>query len=357
MGPHRPPKTPRGAKRSAELAWAPATLAAMSGAMIGRLFLLGVGLLFAAACASTPPPPEKTEPVAAPPKAPRVRPSRLPGRGQTRPGQAELDAALAAAGRGELESAVQQSEAAIAANPRLEQAYLLIGTSCALQGNDACEASAYGRGLEVLPASLPLQREMGFFLLRQGKVSEGVTRLESARASTPTPPPELIADLAVAYKIAGDLEKAHETADAAVEASATCVPCYLAQGEVAFAEKDFAAAEAAYASAAEQDPSNVEARRGQAKAAFLAGDVARSAELYASLAEQAPGDVRVRVQTGQVMMAAKRPRDAVVHLRAALELLPGEPKLLELLAAAQEAAGDKAGARATRAEAAKDGTP
>lgn len=335
--------------------------------MMSRLIVVTVVLLGAggAACATTASS-ETAEPTAASPAAsktaetvapsPRKPPLRrrsvLPGRGQARPGQAQLDAALAAAASGDLDGAVEGSEAAIQANPRLEQAYLLLGSSCALQGNDACEASAYQRGLEQLPESLPLQRELGVFLLRQGEVAEGLSRLESARASTPAPPPELIADLAVAYKMAGDLERARSTANTAVEASAKCTQCYMAQGEIAFAEKDFAAAEAAFARAVGLDPTSVEARRSQAKAAFLAGDVPRAAELYTDLAGRTPEDVRVQVQAGQVLMAAERAPEAVARFRAAVALYPKEPKLLELLARAQEAAGDTKGAKATRAAAA-----
>lgn len=306
-------------------------------------------LVFAAACAASPTPPPATADKApsAEPKPKLRRPNVLAGRGGAVPGQAQLDAALAAARGGKLDEVVPLTEAALEANPRLEQAYLLLGSTCALQGNDACEASAYERGLEVLPTSVALQREQGFFLLRQGKIEEGVARLEAARAAAP-PAPELLADLAVAYKMAGRMSQARDTAAEAVAADARCVACYLAQGDVALFEKDFAGAEAAFASAVRNDPQNIEARRSRARAAYMGGEVDRAADLFMDLAGRAPEDVRVQVQAGQVLMVAKRPKAARDCFQAATKLLPDEPQLLEMLAQAQTASGDRAAAMATR---------
>lgn len=317
------------------------------------LTLAALPALGTASCKSTPAP--ESNGAAQPAERPRVpRRSRLPGPGGrgAGPGQAELAAAIEAAKAGNLEATVDRSRAAAAANPRLEQAWLLLGSACSMLGNDPCEAAAYRDGLEAIPSSVALQRELGFYLLRQGNVPEGVRRLEQARDSSDPVPASLLADLAVAYKMAGRLEEARATATAAIAADDRCVECRLALGEVAFAEKDFAGAEAAFAAAVERAPDNVEARRSQAKAAYLGGDVDRAAELYARLAERAPDDVRVQVQAGQVLLEAGRAQEAVARLEAATGLVPDQPKLLELLAAAQEAAGDPKAAAATRARAA-----
>ena len=305
------------------------------------------------ACSSGPKPSETSERSAAAPAA-RVRRSSPIGRpgASSAPGEAQLDRARAAAKAGQLDQVVTAARAAIAEDPRLEQAYLLLGSTCALQGNDPCEAAAYRDGLAAIPTSVPLQREMGFYLLRQGNVDEGIRRLESAREATRTPSPSLLADLAVAYKMKGDLQKARATAETAIEADGTCVECYLARGEVAFAERDFGAAERAFEAAVQKAPDNVEARRSRAKAVYLGGDVERAADLYLALAERAPDDVRVQVQAGQVALEAKRAEAAVRRFEAAATLLPNEAQLLELLAQAQDAASDPEAAQATRARAA-----
>lgn len=311
--------------------------------------LLAAPLLVAAGCKSSPEPKEAA-PEQSDVRTPRR--SRLPGPGGRRaaqgPGQVELAEAMAAAKAGKLDITVDRSRAATAANPRLEQAWLLLGSACSMMGNDPCEAAAYRGGLEAIPTSVALQREMGFYLLRQGNVAEGVKRLEKARASSQPVDPTLLADLAVAYKMAGRLPEARKTAEAAIAADGACVQCRLAMGEIAFAEKDFAAAEAAFAAAVQKAPDNVEARRSQAKAVYLGGDVARAARLYVDLAKRAPDDVRVQVQAGQVLMEAGQPDEAVARFAAASKLYPDEPKLLEMLAGAQEAAGDEAGAALTR---------
>lgn len=315
---------------------------------------LAVGLVCIVGCAGS----SSSEPAPAadgPPKtATRARPKpRLPGRGGPRvaaPGTTELELAVAAAKAGELDVAIQKSRDAIAKNPRLERAHLLLGSSCSMVGNDACEAAAYEAGLEAIPTSVALQREMGFLLLRQGQVDEGVRRLEAARNAKTPVEPELLADLAFAYKMAGRLEDARRTVDAATAAAPNCVACLLASGEVALAERDFGGAEAAFAAAVQKDPANADARRSEAKAVFLAGDTERAADLYLDLAKKAPEDLRLQVQAGQVLMKAKRNKEAVTRLQAAAELLPDEPKLLSLLADAQAAAGMTAAAKKTRAQ-------
>jgi tetratricopeptide (TPR) repeat protein len=316
-----------------------------AGLLVSLLLAASLG----AGCRSAPATPDASERAAPPPRR-----SRLPGRGAraAAPGQAELEAALAAARAGDLGTARAKSEAAIEKNPRIEQAYLLLGSTCAMQGNDACEAAAYERGLATLPKSVALQREMGFLRLRRGEIEAGIRQLEAARDASAEVDPGLLADLAVAYEMAGDLDRARATASAAVEADPGCVSCHLAAGEIALAGERFSDAEAAFARAVQKAPRNVEARRSRAKAVFLSGDLPRAVELYLDLARRAPEDVRVRVQTAQVLMRAKRPADAVPHLRAASELLPEEARLLDLLAEAEAEAGLESAAEATRARAA-----
>lgn len=318
--------------------------------------LVGVALLSAHCASSAPPsatsPSSRKASASASASTGVPPPSRLSGRGPTKPpGQKALDAALAAARAGDLTTAVAQSRAALEHDPKLERAYLLLGSACALQENDACEAQAYRAGLEALPESSALHQEMGFFLLRQGRTEQAIRRLEQARAMSSPPSPDLLADLAFAYKMRGDLNLARTTAEAAIASDEGCLKCRMAMGEIALADKDFKAAEAAFAAAVNIDEKNLEARRSRAKSAFLAGDVQRAADLYLDLAARSPDDVRVRVQTGQVLLQAKRPAEAVEELQAADRLLPNQPGLLKLLARAQAEAGDAQAARSSRRKA------
>ncbi len=300
--------------------------------------------LFVAGCASASPPAEKkpTWPSGKEPPSP-------PRRG----GQAPLDEALSAARAGNLELAIAKSREAIEAAPQLEQAYLLLGSSCAMLQDEGCEREAYASGLSAVPKSAALQREMGFLLLRDGDVADGVAALEAARSAKSPPPAEWLADLAIAYKMAERFEDAEATAALAVSADPKCLPCLLAQGTIRAAASDFPGAEAAFAAGIELAPDNLEARRSLAKAVLQGGDVNRAADLFLDIARRAPEDVRARLQAGQVLLKAGRPKDAVVELGAASDLLPEEPRVLELLADAQKKAGQPAAAKATRAKAAK----
>lgn len=307
----------------------------------GGLFAIPCGLILLTACSGSTPSEEKVVSQATPPR-------RAPN---SPPGEAELQAAKTAASEGKLSAAIALSRSAIEANPRLEQAYLLLGSSCSIEGNDVCEQAAYQDGLDALPASALLQREMAFFQLRKGQIQEGVRGLEKARSMSNPVKADLLADLAIAYKMAGNIEGANKTIAESIKLDPNCLPCYMAQGEIAASQKDYAAAQEAYQSAIDKAPDSVEARRSLAKTVYLSGDVDRAATLYLRLAESADQDVRVQVQAGQVLMAAKRPGEAVARFEAAQKLVPPNPKLYEMLAKAYDAAGDKTKATAVRAEA------
>ena len=313
------------------------------------------GLVFQmAACTSTPRPEGSSPTPPQPrPEGSRSTPPRPPSAGTTaRSASLELERALAAARSGDLETTIRASRAALEQDPRLEKAYLLLGSACALREDEACEAETYERGIEALPRSTALRRELGFFLLRQGRSEEAVAHLEKAREAETAANPELLADLAVAYTLAGRLPEAQKTAQEAVRLAPACVACHLATGEVALARRAYREAEQAFEAAAEHDPDNIEALRSRARAAFLSGDVDRAAALFSELSEKAPDHPRVQVQAAQVLMKAERPEQAVVCLRSAARLLPEEPRVLLLLAQAQEAAGDSAAAEVTRTRAA-----
>src|SRR5687768_15609484 len=126
--------------------------------------LLSLTLL--AACAS-----QKSSPSEPPPP-------RTQADSDEPPGQAELEAAMAAARKEDLDAAIERSKAAIDKNPQLENAYLLYGSSCGLKEDLACESDAYRQGLQALPNSASLKKAMALVHLQKNEMEQAIGMLE-----------------------------------------------------------------------------------------------------------------------------------------------------------------------------------
>ena len=312
-----------------------------------RLLILSSAalLLCSAACASggSKPPANAAKP------APKPRPPRRIGVGPgQRPGQAELESAIKAAKGGDLDLAIKRSNDAIEKNPNLEHAYLLLGSSCAMKQDLDCERAAYERGLEALPRSAALKRELGLWYLQQGDIPKAVTNYEAAHELSGGKDAGTMADLAYAYVYAGRLDEAETLAARAVKLDGKCFTCAMSLGQARLTKRDFAGAVEAYESARTLEPKSSDAQHSLAKAYFLAGKHDEAARLYEDLIRARPDDYRLRVQTAQVAMARKRYREAVEHLQVVAEANPKQKPLLELLLQAQTKAKDRKGAAATK---------
>ena len=311
---------------------------------VQRLALCSVALSLAACAGSAPPPAE-------PPPPTTARPPRRPGFGPgAKPGQAELEAAIAAAKANDLDLTIQRAHAAIEKNPNLEHAYLLLGSACGMKDDLAGERAAYERGLEALPRSAPLRKELGLLHLQQGEIDPAVKRYEEANELTGGQAPEYMADLGYAYVFAGRLKEAVDLSARALALDPRCFTCAMTLGQAKLTSRDFPGAVSAYSAARDLDPGSVDAQLGLAKAHFLAGQLGPASELYEALVKAAPEDGRLLVQAAQVALAAGRPKDAVRHLEAVAAANPKERPLLELLLEAQTKAKDHKGAAATRAK-------
>ena len=121
----------------------------------------------------------------------------------------------------------------------------------------------------------------------------------------------------------------------------------MAAGQIALSRTTFADAVRAYATARSLRPTDPDARRSEAKARFLNNDLDQAAALYETLIRELPDDRRLRIQAAQVAMKRGRYPDAVRHLSVVAQAHPDQKKLLELLAEAQQKAGDSKGAKAT----------
>lgn len=311
------------------------------GAALKKLSTLLPVLLLS--CASSPTQPsEAAEPAPAP--AGPVSPAAQ------RAAQADLQRAIRAARAGDDAATRRACEAAIQKDPQLERAYLLLGSSYALAGEGEAEAEVYARGLKALPRSSALYRERGLLYMRAGLYPEAVSSYEEARRLAEAEDPTLLADLAYAYLFVKRQEDAEALARRAYESAPKCFPCAMSYGQVKLSDKDFPAAIEAYERARQLQPGDVDARRSLGKALFLGGRAEEALKIYRALIEADPKDPRLNVQGAQVAMAASQPAEAARYLKRVAADNPGSAPLLTQLKAAQEAAGDDAGAKATAAQ-------
>lgn len=294
------------------------------------------------ACAGTSKPAPQPNSAQPPKRAPR----RIGIAGK--PGKRELEAAIKAAKAGNLDLAIQKSNEAIEKNPKSEHAYLLLGSACAMKEDSACERAAYKRGIEALPQSAPLKKELGLWYLQRDEVQSAISMYEAAMKLSGGKDPEYMADLAYAYVFAGKLDDAEQLATQALKIDGACFTCAMSLGQAKLSKRDFPGAVNAYSQAAKIDKTSGDAKHGLAKGHFLAGDFDEAAQLYEGLLRASPEDHRLRVQTSQVLMAQKNYAAAAKHLQTVAEANPGQKALLKLLLEAQTKAKDKKGAKATK---------
>lgn len=296
------------------------------------ILLLGAGCAGGGQKASSEPPPAKPK-----------RPPRRPG---SPPGQADLEAAVNAAKRQDLDAAIEFSKQAISRNPQLEHAYLLYGSSCAMKGDAACEMSAYEQGLEALPRSVALKKALGLTLLSKDP-QQAVKTLEEANQLAQGKDPELLADLAYAYIFVERLDEGEKLAEEAVQIDPKCFQCRMALGEIRLVSRKFEDAADAYAAASQLLPDEPEATKKLAKATYLAGKKADAFGMYRAQLEKSPDDQAFRFEFAKVLLDGGKPKQAAEQLEALLEGNPDEPNLLKMLYRAQKQAKNRKGAQRT----------
>lgn len=306
-----------------------------------RLFGPSLLLVFGVACASRPPP-------AAEPPAPAKRPPRRPGfGGGGAAGKAELQAAIEAAKRNELDTTITQCRAAIAKNPNLEQAYLLLGSACSLKDDAACERAAYDKGIEALPTSVALRSEAGFLALQEGRNDDAKVQYARARELTGGKNAEITAHLAYAKGLSGELPAAVALAREAAEFDDRCARCATIYGRLLLASGERDAAIASLERAHELDAEDVDASSQLAKAYFLAKRTDDAAKLYGELVT-ATEDAGLRSEYTLVLMKAERYDEAIAQLEVLTAMYPKERSLWARLHEAQKKAGRSKDARATK---------
>ena len=264
-------------------------------------------------------------------------PTALAGRAPT--AQSELRAAIVEAEAERYENALQRCRAAIAKDPNLEHAYLLMGSVCGVIKRIDCEREAYQAGLKALPDSVELLKSLGLLHLQQGEPALAVVQYERARDLTGGRDAATLADLAYAYVYVERLDEAGALARQAVAIDAQCFACWMSLGQASLSGRRFDDAVDAFGRAQRLEPDDTDAARGQAKALLLAGRFDEAAAIYERLIDQFPEDGRLRVQAAQVAMKRGRFAKAVHLLEPVVRDNPNRPQLRALLDEARLQAG------------------
>ncbi len=304
---------------------------------------------FAACAGSTPAPAPSAS--ASPAATPRPLPPGVgPKRGGGKAGLAALESAKKKARDGDLAGAATDCETAIAQAPGETEPYLLLASVRGLQEDAAGVKAALDQGLAAAPRSMALHHAMGMFLLESGQVEPAVRSLEQAKALLGVEKNvEVIADLAYAYLFAKRLEDAEKLAAEARALDARAFAPAFTHGEALFRLGKFKAAAEAYRVAADIQPDDELPRARLASALMKADDFAGAVPVLEKLVAAKGDDPGLRAALAQALLETERAKEAVPHAEKALALAPDQAALRELLATAQEAAGDKAGAKKTRA--------
>jgi len=250
--------------------------------------------------------------------------------------------ALASRERGE---AVRHFEAALAANPELDDAALELAALELAEGKIDGAAARLAVLLEAGRASVRAELLQGHVAVSRGDLKGAEAAYRRALESEPADP---AAHLALARLLArtrrcGDALKSYAEATLRGAASASVhserAACHVEHGELALAET-------AFRSALASDPEHVDALSGLAWVYLRSG---RSPDLAGFLSERAlalrPDDAHLHYALGRARLAAGRNAEAAEELEAALARQPDHPALLHFLGAARLALGERDEAR------------
>ena len=271
------------------------------------------------------------------------------GRKASTPGAEKIATAKKRARDGDLDGAAAAAREAAALDPRLEEAYWLLGSLCSLRADAAGARAAYADGLGQLPASSALHHAVGMLELEGGALPMAVAALERAHELTGGKSAEIGSDLAYAYVFVERLDDAERLAGGARKADPKSFAAAYTHGEVLLRKRKAALAVAAFEAALQITPNEPSARRRLAAAHAANGDAAAALTIYDALrAGPSASDPRIHAAAAGVLLELGRASEAVSAMQAAIRLAPDNPRLLELLLHTQEQAGETKAAKRTR---------
>jgi tetratricopeptide (TPR) repeat protein len=238
----------------------------------------------------------------------------------------EYNAALAAVANQEFAKAVELSKRLTEENPRMLDAWDLLGLSYARLGRHAEGLAAYREAMELSGGTPHLAISIGNLLLLQGELDDAAAHAKLALEASPTQAHTLLASVAAQRK---DWATAESSARAAIAAGGTKVApllvlaeAYREQGRL---DQALQATDDALAALGPERPkySGLYLARGDIFARM--GRVEEAAAAFHEETERFPWDPRAYSRLAALLVAAEHPREAGEVLRALVARNPDSP--------------------------------
>jgi Flp pilus assembly protein TadD len=282
------------------------------------------------------------------PKLKGVGPRSFSGRETKKAGNKELQSAKKKATQGDLQGAIADIKAALAVNPKLADAYLLLGSLLDLAGDSKRAATVYQKGLAAGADPAGLHHALGMLALEANDLQSTLTSLELADKLTAPPSADLKADLAYAYLLAGNTEQGLKLAQSANALDPRSFAATYILGEAHFRSKNLNAAVQYFEAALKLSPREISAQKRLAQALKQKGDFVQAETAFLRVLKLNPKDLKSQLALADLGFKLKKPAEAVKAMERALKLAPEHPQLLKLMAQTYEKAGMKSQAQAIK---------
>jgi putative PEP-CTERM system TPR-repeat lipoprotein len=250
----------------------------------------------------------------------------------------------------------------------------LLGVAYLQNGDHDKSAQLLQKVVEMQPDTARYRAQLALGLLGSGKTEEAVGQLQSAveldaglvqadilmvtahlrsrefnkALETSLALEKRLPDNPVAYNLTGlvyltqnDLDKAAQRFGQALSVDPKFVTAETNLARIDLARKDYKAAEQRYRRVLELAPGNQVALIGLAGIAEVGGDAQAARRWLESAVEKNPEQAQPPVLLARYHLKSKEPLKALSVANAAASRLPDNPAVLEILAAAQGAAGEK----------------
>jgi tetratricopeptide (TPR) repeat protein len=265
--------------------------------------------------------------------------------------------ALAALGR--QDEAVAEGRAAVAGDPTLADAHLLLATIYRDTKQDNAALTEYDAVLKLQPDNVIALYEAGKLEAAHGNTEAARTLWQKVEQVKPDHPDVHFA-LAGLYEQraaqatqAGNKTQARQWLDQAITEYNTAIQQHAGSADALYHlgklqedKGDWRQAEARYAAAVKTDPNQVEARQGLVRVMLKQpgrdDDALKAAQDFR---KYAPNDARALLLLGQVFLFRNDPNSALTQYDQALRLQPGSPEAYYGLGRAYQLRGDPTNAQ------------
>lgn len=225
---------------------------------------------------------------------------------------------------------------ALALAPDYVSAHYNRGVAALQQGRLDAAATHLAEAVRLAPAHADAHLNLGIAFVRLRREADALPHFEATLRLRPGADAHYNRGMALAGL--GRAAEAESAWRAALQIEPNLAPAHFQLGRLAETGGNTAAAETHYRAAMAADQSDLAACLRLGLIAARAERWPAAAEAFREAARRRPDSVDAHANLGNVLLAQVNARAAIVSYEAALRLRPGDPRLLENLAVAREAA-------------------